>query len=104
VRQRWARIVADYEHSGLTQRAFCDRHGFALSSLTRWRRLLADSPGEPSSSFVPVTLAEPTTGPESRPIGVDVDDRVRLRLPNGLVIEGVSTSNVAAVVALVQAL
>ena len=61
-RHEWQRLVAGWEHSGLTQEVYSARHGISVGSLQRWRRILAEEavPGSrassPVSEFVPVTL------------------------------------------------
>lgn len=37
----WARHLEDWRGSGLSQQAYCQRHGLALSTLQLWRRRLA---------------------------------------------------------------
>ena len=40
-REFWARLIAEYETSGLTQVEFARRHRVAESSIQRWRSLLS---------------------------------------------------------------
>lgn len=49
-RRFWARHVARFDGSGLTRRAYCDRHDLVPATLDYWRRRLA----EPAPAFVPV--------------------------------------------------
>lgn len=37
----WEQIFAAFEHSGLSQTAFCRREGLALSTFQHWKRRLA---------------------------------------------------------------
>jgi len=48
------RLLARYERSGLSQKAFCQRHGVALSTLQYWRRRARDTDQEPTPSFVEI--------------------------------------------------
>jgi transposase-like protein len=36
----WQQIIADYERSGLTQKAFCEQFAIAKSSFYKWRKRL----------------------------------------------------------------
>lgn len=36
----WHQIMADYAASGLTQKAFCQRAGLAISTFSKWRKQL----------------------------------------------------------------
>jgi len=61
-RSEWQRLVGGWPRSGLTQEAYCARHGISVGSLQRWRRILAedDAPqvkaAAPATEFVPVRL------------------------------------------------
>lgn len=74
-----ARVVAEYERSGLTRRGFSERTGIAVSTLDYWRRQVRD---QGQMRIVPVKM-EPARG--------DHDTRVcggfRMSLPNGVGIE-----------------
>jgi transposase-like protein len=50
----WRRIAEQYERSGLSRRAFCERKGIKKSSLDYWRRRV----GEVQPAFVEVKVAE----------------------------------------------
>lgn len=83
----WRRLIAEQERSGLSQRAFCEREGLCVQSLSNWRRRLGtaslsraiaqhcDAP----PSFVEIGAAL------SRPLDAGV--RVRLELGAGIVLE-----------------
>jgi hypothetical protein len=51
--QRWRRWIAPWRASGLSVRAFCDRHGLALPTFYAWRRALERRAAE-VPAFVPV--------------------------------------------------
>jgi hypothetical protein len=45
-RTQWCALVAGYEVSGVSQRAFCEQRGVALSTFRYWRGRLAQDAGE----------------------------------------------------------
>jgi transposase-like protein len=49
------RIVAGFDGSGLSQQAFCHRHGLKLSTFTYWRRQLSDA-APASGRFLEIEL------------------------------------------------
>jgi transposase-like protein len=59
-REQWRRLVEGWAQSGLTQQAYCDRHGISLGSLYRWRAIVRedDAGGGPTEPLrlVPVEL------------------------------------------------
>lgn len=78
----WRRWLVRYERSGLSQKAFCARHGLALSTLTYWRRREKARVTEHSASFVEVQQA--TGSAVSRPT---IDTVVLIELPGGVRLE-----------------
>lgn len=56
-RQEWRQILDDYDRSGLTQAAFCQQHGLALSNFHQWRRKLNNEAPD-STAFVELTPAQ----------------------------------------------
>ena len=101
VRQRWLELVADYEHSGLTQRAFCEQHRLAVSTFTRWCRRVACERAERPPAFVAVTLTEETGAPSATHLS---PTPLRVTLPGGVIVEGLTADNVSVVTALAHAL
>jgi transposase len=71
-RRRWSEaekqaVVAEAERPGVNISAVARRHGIKPSLLFRWRRLARDAQDQPSTAFIPVTLALPaveTPAPE----------------------------------------
>ena len=70
---QWRELVRSWPRSGLTQRAYCERHGISVGSLHRWRERLR---GEvtPSDGLVatarmerPRLISVEFAGPESQP-------------------------------------
>jgi len=81
-RQRWLERVQAWEHSGLTQKAFCTKHHLGLASFQRWRRIFMTeetSNESPSVTFLPVNLVEPSTSN----LTLRVNDQLRLEIPAG---------------------
>jgi transposase-like protein len=70
----WAKIVREFQSSGLSQQAFCRREGVALSSLQRWRQRIGSSSGAGFVELVPTeSVPRPSTSSWS----------LELTLPNG---------------------
>ena len=82
----WTKHIAFWHKSGLSQRAYCRRHGLSQSSLSYWRKRLARSADEeaaPCFAIVPVPLsasaqADMATAPE--PLLVRVGDGFRIEI------------------------
>ena len=87
----WRRLVAEQERSSLSQRAFCEREGLCVQSLTNWRRRLGAV--AVTSSDAVAARGDRETAPAfveigsvlSRPLESGV--RVRLELGAGIVLE-----------------
>jgi hypothetical protein len=61
----WRKVVAGQAHSGVSIRAWCDRHGVSEPSFYFWRRELArrrEQRREASPQIVPVEVAPPVAG------------------------------------------
>ncbi|BBP44640.1 hypothetical protein THMIRHAS_08360 [Thiosulfatimonas sediminis] len=55
----WVQRIADWQASGLSQRAFCQQQGLAISTFYTWRRRLRNLSQEPikeSSAFLPMVI------------------------------------------------
>ena len=81
----WAGHISDWQHSGLSQGAYCREHDLSQSSLIYWRKRLGTTIGTkavPVVTIVPVPLPAPcqmdTTPPE--PILVHVGDTFRIEI------------------------
>ena len=86
---QWRRLIAEQQRSGLSQRAFCEREGLCVQSLTNWRRRLG-SGGASNVSAVAIGRSEVASFVEigealSRPLDAGV--KVRLELGAGIVLE-----------------
>jgi hypothetical protein len=71
-RAQWRALVAGYEASGVSQRAFCERRGVALSTFRYWRARLErtareERPALPQAlQLLPVQIvADPAAGTDS---------------------------------------
>lgn len=88
-----AALIAAYQQSGQTQRAFAEREGIKYSTFTAWlqgRRRAGEAAGAlPRVKFTEVRLPRSATTPA---VGVEV------RLPDGLIVRGSQAAEVAALV------
>ncbi len=65
-REEAARLVSEYEQSGLARQAFCRRHGLSLATLDNYRKRMRtadaavpdDAASSHSITFVPLELVE----------------------------------------------
>jgi hypothetical protein len=56
-RRLWAKRIAQWKCSGLAQRAFCAKHGLAVSTFRWWRKRLADAQRAVSQPlFIPLAV------------------------------------------------
>lgn len=74
-----------YECSGLSQKAFCQRHSVALSTLQYWRRHARDTDQEPTPSFVEIPQVSGMARALSSEAAVfiELSGGVRLEVPTG---------------------
>ena len=80
-RQHWSERIQGWKRSGLTQKAFCERHQIGLASFQRWRRLLmteSKPAGSSAVTFLPVKL----TTSKAPSLALLVDD-LRIEIPVG---------------------
>jgi hypothetical protein len=87
-RTQWRQLVEGWPRSGLTQQAYCERHGVGLASLRRWRGIFQDEGNGGSgmavgrSRLVPVRLVDDEPG--QRPaLTVVLADGLRLEIGRG---------------------
>ena len=90
----WQGQVADWQASGLTQKAYCEEQGLRYTAFGYWvrklRREAEPSPGKKPTCFVPVVPATATG--------------LSLALPNGLEIRGIDSGNLPLVRQLLEVL
>ena len=93
-RSFWQGQVADWQASGLTQKAYCEEQGLRYTAFGYWvrklRREAEPSPGKKPTCFVPV-VPDTATG-------------LSLALPNGLEIRGIDSGNLPLVRQLLEVL
>lgn len=78
-------MLARYERSGLSQQAFCRRHGVALSTLQYWRRRARQADEASAPTFVEVSQ-RPGTPARVRSVEavfIEVSGGVRLEVGVG---------------------
>lgn len=56
--KQWAKYIAGWESSGLTQRQYCERETISYDTFKRWRHQLREDrfPGTSRTRWVPVTV------------------------------------------------
>ena len=64
-REQWRELVTGWHGSGLTQQAYCERHGVSAGSLQRWREVFrrereAGAEPTPDARFLPIAWADVT--------------------------------------------
>lgn len=77
-REFWKRHVAHWQHSGLSQRAYCGKHGLKTNHFYYWRRRILSPKGE--ISFLPVALPQSLCSQKKAAA-------VRIHAPNGFIVE-----------------
>jgi len=78
----WRRWLSRYARSSLSQKAFCARHGLALSTLTYWRGRERNRVSGQPASFVEVPQSAMVTVPSPM-----ADTGVLIELPGGVRLE-----------------
>jgi hypothetical protein len=92
-RARWQAHVEAWGSSGLSQSAYCRRHGLSLASFGYWRRRLAGDAVGPRAGVLPIQVEAPVTA-----------QQVQVRLPNGLVLTLPLPADAAGLQALLRSL
>jgi transposase len=78
--QQWRRWLQLWRHSGLSIRAFCERHSLTLPSFYAWRRTLQQRDAA-TTSFLPVQVVpddEPATTSSSFEVVLNGGRRLRV--------------------------
>jgi transposase-like protein len=80
-RSDWEQLMAQYEASGLTQRAFCEQHGLGYSTFCYWRKHLRQSAAteKPSAVLIELPMFQPDQASDWR-IELDLGQGIVLRL------------------------
>jgi transposase-like protein len=88
---QWRALVREYEASGLSQRAFCQRRGLVVGTFRQWRRQLASAAGStgavqeltPAVRLVPAQVLEERAGAVGSGIVVVTAAGVRIEVAAG---------------------
>jgi hypothetical protein len=80
--RQWRRRIAQWRASGLSVRAFCDRHGLATPSFYNWRRVLERRAAE-QAAFVPVQVIADAGPAEAGALEVVLVDGRTVRVAPG---------------------
>lgn len=62
-RAHWRRLITKFRKSGLSQRAFCDRHSLSIHTLRYWIRRFPAQQSDLKLLSVQVQSKTPTLGP-----------------------------------------
>lgn len=89
----WTTHVVGWRGSGLSQAAYCRQHGLELKRFCYWRRTLGPKLTS-TSAVLPIVVAE---RPES-------DERIEVRLPNGLQVRVSMSANPTRLAPLIRLL
>jgi len=77
----WQEIITQQRSSGLSQAAFCEQQGLALSTFARWKqRLATQEPAERGGEGTWIELPGTAPGSTGWEIELELGDGVRLRL------------------------
>ena len=65
--RRWARHVAGWKSSGLTQRGYCEGESISYASFKRWRLVLGRERSVPGGAmrFIPVRMGATESAPST---------------------------------------
>jgi hypothetical protein len=66
---QWREILQQFNDSGLSATAFCNRNGMAYGTFVRWRHKLSrpkttSVPDKPSSDWLPIHVTDSVSQPE----------------------------------------
>ena len=78
--QHWRRFIELWRHSGMSVRAFCDRHHLLASRFYAWRRTLHQ---RDAAAFVPVQVVPELEPARARCFEVVLGSGRCVRIPGG---------------------
>ncbi len=85
--QHWRHLIDQWQRSGLSVRAFCQRQHLAVPSFYAWRRTLRQRDGGACPVAPPVTFLPVHVRPDDRdpppPLELVLANGRRLRIPRG---------------------
>jgi hypothetical protein len=79
---QWRRWIGDWQASGLSARAFCERRGLTVARLYAWRRVLERRDAE-KAAFVPVQVVADTVPAQASALEVVLADGRTVRVAPG---------------------
>ena len=80
--RQWRRWIGEWQTSGLSVRAFCERRGLTVGSFYAWRRVLERRAAE-QAVFVPVQVVADTVPAQTSALEVVLTDGRTVRVPPG---------------------
>src|SRR5262249_36421073 len=80
--RQWQRWIGEWQASGLSGRAFCQRRGLAVASFYAWRRLLQRRAAE-KTTFVPVQVVANPVPTQASALEVVLTDGRTVRVAPG---------------------
>lgn len=90
-----------WAESGLSQRAYCARHGLSYAAFGYWRNRVHETPAAPAPAFVPVVIEPPEAAVPRSPAG---GTGLEIRLPHGRTVVVAPDFDEALLVRVIQVL
>jgi hypothetical protein len=86
--EEWKQLVSEYEHDGLTQKEFCEKHDVSLSTFQYWRYKQAKTASKfdvnSRAAFVPIeVVASPAPKAPDGTVEASLRSGVTVRFPVG---------------------
>jgi hypothetical protein len=80
--RQWRRWIGEWQASGLSARAFCERRGLTVASFYAWRRVLQQRAAE-KAAFVPVQVVADPVPDRASPLEVVLTGGQTVRVAPG---------------------
>ena len=80
---QWRRWIGEWQASGLSVRAFCERRGLTVASFYAWRRVLQRRAAEKATMFVPVQVVADTVPARTSALELVLADGRTVRVAPG---------------------
>ena len=80
--RQWRHWIGEWQASGLSARAFCERRGLTVASLYAWRRVLRRRAAE-NAAFVPVQVVADAVPAQASALEVVLADGRTVRVAPG---------------------
>ena len=81
--RQWRRWVGEWQASGLSARAFCERRGLTVARFYAWRRVLERRAAEEPAAFVPVRVVADAVPAQASALEVVLTDGRTVRVAPG---------------------